>query len=87
MPTYPVKHTETGETKTLHMTVKDYCTWKDENPEWDKDWSKGCASAGESGDWRDKMGKTHPGWKDVMNKVKQVPGYGNSTRHKDSYQW
>ena len=73
MPTYPVKHTETGETKTLHMTVKDYCTWKDENPEWDKDWSEGCAGIGEVGDWRNKMSKTHPGWSEHMNKMAKMP--------------
>ena len=61
--------------------------WKDANPDWDKDWSKGCASAGEVGDWRDKMSKTHPGWKDVMSGVKKHPGYGKSTLHKDGYQW
>ena len=32
------------------------------------------AGVGEVGDWRDKMGKTHPGWKDVMKKVQKVPG-------------
>jgi len=74
MPTYPVINKETGETKTLYMTMKEYCTWKDENPEWDKDWSQGCAGAGEVGDWRDKMTKTHPGWSDVMKQVKNVPG-------------
>ena len=25
------------------MTMKEYCDWKDENPEWDKDWSEGVA--------------------------------------------
>ena len=74
MPTYPVKHKETGETKTLHMTMKEYCTWKDENPEWDKDWSQGCAGVGEVGDWRNKMNKTHPGWSEHMNKMAKMPG-------------
>ena len=41
MPTYPVINKSTGETKTLHMTMKEYCDWKDENPDWDKDWSQG----------------------------------------------
>ena len=44
--------------------MKQYMAWKEENPDWDKDWQAGCASAGEVGDWRDKMSKTHPGWKD-----------------------
>ena len=87
MPTYPVKNLKTGEEKELYMTMKEYDEWKDANPAWDKDWSKGCASAGEVGDWRDKMSKTHPGWKDVMSGVKKHPGYGKSTLHKDGYQW
>jgi len=81
MPTYPVKHKETGETKELHMTMKEYCAWKDENPDWDKDWSKGCAGVGEVGDWQSKMSKTHPGWADIMkNKVvPQAKVKGNRT--------
>ena len=74
MPTYPVKHKETGEKKELSMTVAEYSKWREENPDWDKDWSAGVAGVGEVGEWRDKMSKTHPGWKDVMKKVQQVPG-------------
>ena len=36
MPTYPVINKKTKETKTLSMTMKEYCDWKDENPDWDK---------------------------------------------------
>ena len=50
MPTYPIKHKETGETKELSMTMKEYDTWRKENPEWDKDWQAGCAGVGEIGD-------------------------------------
>ena len=74
MPTYPVKNLKTGEEKELYMTMKEYDEWKEEHPDWDKDWSKGVAGAQEVGDWRDKMSKTHPGWKDVMGQVKKVPG-------------
>ena len=41
MPTYDVKNLKTGEKKTLYMTMKDYCQWKEENPDWDKDWEAG----------------------------------------------
>ncbi len=87
MPTYPVKNKETGETKELSMTMAAYDKWRKDNPDWDRDWSQGCGSMGETGDWRDKMSKTHPGWKDVMSGVKKHPGYGKSTLHKDGYQW
>ena len=40
MPTYPVINKKTKETKTLSMTMKEYCDWKDENPDWDKDCHK-----------------------------------------------
>jgi len=57
MPTYNVKHKETGETKEFRMTIKDYEQWRIDNPDWDKDWTAGVASMGEVGDWRDKMRK------------------------------
>jgi hypothetical protein len=74
MPTYPLVNKITGEKKELYMTMPEYEQWRKDNPDWDKDWSAGVAGVGEVGDWRDKMSKSHPGWKDVMNKVKQVPG-------------
>jgi hypothetical protein len=75
MPTYPVIHKVTGETQELYMSMTEYDQWKKQNPDWDKDWSKGCAGVGEVGDWKDKMSKTHPGWADIMkNKVAKAPG-------------
>ena len=71
MPTYPVKNSKTGEEKELSMSMKAYAEWREENPDWDKDWSKGCASAGEVGDWRM---KTDGGWNEVLHKVSQAPG-------------
>tara|TARA_B100000427_G_C15204825_1_gene461985 strand:+ start:55 stop:297 length:243 start_codon:yes stop_codon:yes gene_type:complete len=71
MPTYPVKNNKTGEEKELSMSMKAYDTWRKENPDWDKDWSKGCASAGEVGDWRN---KTDGGWNEVLHKVSKAPG-------------
>ena len=47
MPTYPVKNMKTGEEKELSMSMKDYDTWRKENPDWDKDWSKGCGAVQE----------------------------------------
>tara|TARA_B100000073_G_scaffold254255_1_gene214257 strand:- start:115 stop:351 length:237 start_codon:yes stop_codon:yes gene_type:complete len=71
MPIYPVKNSKTGETKELNLTIASYEEWKKENPDWDKDWSKGVAGACEVGDWRN---KTDGGWNDVLRKVSQVPG-------------
>tara|TARA_Y100001963_G_C6505310_1_gene319684 strand:- start:308 stop:550 length:243 start_codon:yes stop_codon:yes gene_type:complete len=74
MPTYPLKNLKTGETQELVMTMTEYDKWKKENPEWDKDWSKGCAGVGEIGETYDKLKKSHPGWNDVLSKVSKVPG-------------
>jgi hypothetical protein len=74
MPTYPVINTKTGEKKELSMTMREYDQWRLTNPDWDKDWQAGVAGVGEVGDWRNKMGKTHPGWSDIMTRASKVPG-------------
>jgi hypothetical protein len=74
LPTYPVINKDTGETKELVMPVADYEQWRKDNPEWDKDWSQGCASVGEVGEWKDKLIQKHPGWNDVLAKASQAPG-------------
>ena len=86
MPTYPVKNLKTGEEKELHMSMKDYMAWNEENPDWDKDWLKGCAGAGEGGDWRTKMAKTHPGWADIM-KNKVIPKAPRNRTITDKYNY
>ncbi len=74
MPTYPVKNLKTGEEKEIIMSMKAYDEWKSENPDWDKDWSKGVAGIGEVGDWRNKLIKEKPGWNEVLNKASKQPG-------------
>jgi hypothetical protein len=74
MPTYPVINKKTGETQELHLTMRQYDQWRLTNPDWDKDWSQGCAGVGEVGDWRNKMNKTHPGWSEHMKKMAKMPG-------------
>ena len=74
MPTYPVKNKVTGEEKELSMTMKAYDDWKKENPDWDKDWSKGVAGVGEVGEWKDKLVRRKPGWNEVLEKVQSMPG-------------
>ena len=74
MPTYPVINLKTKEKKELSMSMKAYDEWKKENPDWDKDWSKGCASAQEVGDWQNKLISKNPGWNDVLGKASKAPG-------------
>ena len=88
MPTYNVKHKETGETKEFRMTIKDYEQWRIDNPDWDKDWMAGVASVGEVGDWRDKMRKTHPGWTDIMkNKILPKADFVNNKTITEKYRY
>lgn len=74
MAIYPVIHKETGEKKTIEMSVHDIMEWYNNNPEWKRDWSEGCASPGETGEWRDKLENKHPGWKEVLNKAEKSGG-------------
>jgi hypothetical protein len=74
MPTYPVINQTTGETKELYMPVAEYEQWRNDNPDWDKDWSKGCAGIGEVGDWKNKLISKNPGWNDVLAKASKAPG-------------
>ena len=74
MPTYPVKNSKTGEQKELMMTMKEYDTWRKDNPDWDKDWSKGVAGVGEVGDCKQKLVNRKPGWNEVLERVQKYPG-------------
>ena len=72
MATYPVINTKTGEQKDVVLSVHEWDQWKDDNPDWTRDWSdpSTCPASGEVGEWRDKMSKTHPGFHDIMkNKI------------------
>ena len=43
MPLYPVVNKKTGEEKDVVMRVAEYEKWREENPDWDRDWMKGVA--------------------------------------------
>ena len=74
MPTYPVINKVTKETQTLSMTMVEYDRWRKDNPDWDKDWSQGCAGVGEVGDWQQKLVNKNLGWNDVLRKASKAPG-------------
>ena len=74
MPTYPLKNLKTGETQELSMSMSAYEKWREENPDWDKDWMAGVASVGEVGEIYDRLKKSHPGWNDVLHKASKAPG-------------
>ena len=74
MAIYPVIHKETGEKKVVEMSVNDIMQWYQDNPEWKRDWSEGCATPGEVGDWRNKLTSKHPSWNDVLGRAQKMPG-------------
>ena len=80
MPTYPVKNKVTGEEKELSMTMKAYDDWKKENPDWDKDWSKGCATASREFMWTGEAASS--GWNEVLDRASKQPG-ANVRKNRD----
>ena len=73
MPTYPVKNLKTGEKKEIQMSMTKYDQWRQNNPDWDKDWNAGVANVGEVGEVYDKLRVKHPGWNEVLRKASKAP--------------
>ena len=88
MATYPVINTKTGEQKDVVLSVHEWDQWKEDNPDWTRDWSdpSTCPASGEVGEWRDKLAKTHPGWKDIM-KNKVIPKAPRNKTITDKYNY
>ena len=76
MATYPVRNTKTGETKEVILSVHDWDKWKEDNPEWTRDFSdpSTCPGVGEVGEWKDKLVKSKPGWNEVLDRASRQPG-------------
>tara|TARA_Y100000114_G_scaffold108007_1_gene101352 strand:+ start:834 stop:1097 length:264 start_codon:yes stop_codon:yes gene_type:complete len=76
MATYPVVNTKTGEQKEVVMSVMEWDKWKEENPNWTRDYSDPSTvpGVGEVGEWRDKLDKKHPSWKEVIKKSEKSAG-------------
>jgi hypothetical protein len=74
MAIYPIVHVDTGEKRVIEMSVHDIQEWYKDNPEWKRDWSEGCASPGEVGDWQNKLISKNPGWNDVLGRAAKMPG-------------
>ena len=74
MAIYPIIHKETGQKQVIEMSVHEITQWYADNPDWRRDWSEGCASPGEVGEWKDKLISRNPGWNDVLHKASKAPG-------------
>ena len=75
MPTYNVKNLKTGEKKEFSMTMKEYCQWKEDNPDWDKDWQAGVAGTTYG------KPKQSDGFKEVMSKIQSNHPGANLSRY------
>jgi hypothetical protein len=73
MAIYPIWNPETGEKKVIEMSVNDIMEWYQNNKPWVRDWSEGCASPAEAGEWRDNLIKKHPGWNEILDKASRAP--------------
>ena len=71
MATYPVVNKQTGEQKEVSMSITEWDQWKQDNPDWTRDWSDPSTApmATDVGEWRDKLVNKHPGWNEVLDKV------------------
>ena len=83
MPTYPVKNLKTGDVQTLSMSMSAYEKWREENPDWDKDWSKGCASQSREFRWTGEANSS--GWNEVLDRASKQPG--SNVRKNRDYQF
>ena len=73
MALYDVIKLKTGETKVLNLSLAKYEEWREDNPDWDKDWQAGIASAVSGvGDFQNKLPQ---GFKDRLNNVKKHHPY------------
>ena len=81
MATYPVVNQQTGEQKEVVMSVHDWDKWKEDNPDWSRDFSdpSTCPGVGEVGEWKDKLLNKNPGWGEVLKKAEKSGGI--SGRH------
>lgn len=74
MAIYPIIHKETGEKKVIEMSVHEITQWYKDNPEWKRDWSEGCATPGEVGDWQNKLISKHSDWNTILDRAGKMPG-------------
>ena len=74
-PVYPVVNTKTGEQKEVEMSIHNWDQWKNDNPEWIRDWSdpSTCPAPAEVGEWKDKLNKSHPSWNTILDRASKVP--------------
>ena len=90
MATYPVINNKTGEQKEVVMSVMEWDKWKEDNPDWTRDYSDpskfpslGLEMVGE---WRDKLVNKNPGWGEILKKSERSGGISGRLARKGSYE-
>lgn len=76
LPTYPIVNKKTGEQKEVVMSVHDWDQWKQDNSDWERDWSdpSTCPGSGEIGEWKDRLVNKNPGWGEILKKANKAGG-------------
>ena len=76
MATYPVVNTKTGEQKEVVMSIMEWDKWKEDNPDWTRDYSDPSTvpGVGEVGEWKDKLTNKHPGWGEILKNSEKAGG-------------
>ena len=88
MATYPVINTKTGEQKEVVMSVMDWDKWKEDNPDWTRDYSDPSTvpGVGEVGEWQDKLVNKNPGWGEILKKSEKSGGVSGRLARKGSFE-
>ena len=90
MATYPVINNKTGEQKEVVMSVMDWDKWKEDNPDWTRDYSDPSKfpSLGLEmvGDWKDRLVNRNSGWDHILKKSERAGGISGRLARKGSYE-
>tara|TARA_B100001057_G_scaffold294516_1_gene294612 strand:+ start:1042 stop:1353 length:312 start_codon:yes stop_codon:yes gene_type:complete len=90
MATYPVINNKTGEQKEVVMSVMDWDKWKEDNPDWTRDYSDPSKfpSLGLEmvGDWKDRLVNRNSGWDHILKKSERAGGISGRLARRGSYE-
>ena len=82
MATYPVVNTKTGEQKEVVMSIMEWDQWREDNPDWSRDYSDPSTlpGVGEVGEWQDKLRKKAPGWNTILKRAQKSAPRNNTIK-------
>ena len=82
MATYPVINTKTGEQKEVVMSIMEWDQWREDNPDWSRDYSDPSTlpGVGEVGEWQDKLRQKAPGWNTILKRAQKSAPRNNTIK-------